>query len=191
MDYFVEYYPLGLGNEITIIEYSTGNQYSVPYNINGTTISYSVPLSILGNDDGEMDLLAVSGYVNLDALDWAPDTGHATLLEDVFWLSEDPTFGVIPPGGNMKIEIRANTSELIGGNYLASIDVQSNDPGNPVVEIPFTLHLTGIPQISVSPDSLNFGETYIGYYNSLSFQYQAPALIRCLEISFQVIFNLF
>ena len=37
-------------------------QYSVPYNINGTTISYSVPLSILGYDDGEMDLLTASGY---------------------------------------------------------------------------------------------------------------------------------
>ena len=168
VDYFVDYYPIGFGNEIYISEYSTGNSYTVPYIINGTTISYSVPLSFLGNDDGEMDLLAVSGYTNLDALDWAPDTGHATLFGDVFWLSEDPTSGVIPPGGNTTLEIRANTSELIGGNYIAAIDVQSNDPANPVVEIPFAFHLTGIPQISVSPDSLNFVETYIGYYQSLN-----------------------
>ena len=168
VDYFVDYYPLLFGNEIYISEYSTGNSYTVPYVINGTTISYSVPLSFLGYDDGEMDLLAVSGYTNLDALDWAPDEGHATLFGDVFWLSEDPISGVVPPGGNITIEIRANTSELIGGNYLAVIDVQSNDPANPVVEIPFALHLTGVPQISVSEDSLNFGETYIGYYNSLS-----------------------
>jgi hypothetical protein len=167
VDYFIDYYPLGFGNEIVILEYSTGNQYSVPYIINGATISYSVPLSFLSNDDGEMDLLAVSGYENLGALDWAPDEGHATLFGDVFWLNENPTSGVIPPGGNMTIEIRANTSELIGGNYLASIDVQSNDPSNPVLEIPFALHLTGVPEIFVSPDSLNFGETYIGYYKSL------------------------
>ena len=140
----------------------------MPYSINGTTISYSVPLSILGNDDGEMDLLSVSGYENLDALDWAPDEGHKTLFGDASWLNENPSSGVIPPGGNMTIEIRANTSELIGGNYLAAIGIQSNDPAHPFTEIPFALHLTGIPQISVSPDSLNFGKTYIGYYNSLS-----------------------
>jgi len=167
VEYYVDYFPIAFGNEIYIHEYSTGNSYTVPYIINGKTISYSIPLSILGNDDGEMDLLAVSGYQDLGALDWAPDTGHATLLKDVNWLNENPTSGVVPPGENMTIEIKANTSELIGGNYLAAIDVQSNDPVNPVVEIPFTLHLTGIPQISVLPNSLNFGETYIGYHNSL------------------------
>jgi hypothetical protein len=167
VDYYVDYYPLYLGNEILIYEYSTGNSYTVPFAINGTTISYSIPLSFLGNDDGEMDLLAICAFDPFGVLDWAPDEGHVTLF-NVFWLSEDPTSGVIPPGGNMTVEIRANTSDLIGGNYLASIDVQSNDPVNPVVGIPFALHLTGIPQIAVSPDSLNFGETYIGYHNSLS-----------------------
>jgi hypothetical protein len=167
VDYFIDYYPLYFGNEIYISEYLTGNSYSVPYIISGTTISYSIPISILGNDDGEIDLLAVSGYTDLNALDWAPNEGHATLLGDVFWLSEEPTSGVIPPGGSMTIEVRANTSELIGGNYLTAIDVQSNDPANPAFEIPFVLHLTGVPQISVLPDTLNFGQTYIGYYNSM------------------------
>lgn len=167
VDYYVDYYPLYLGNEVLIYEYSTGNSYTIPYTRNVTTISYSIPLSLLGNDDGEMDLLALCAYDPFGVLDWAPDEGHATLF-NVFWLSEDPTFGVIPSGGNMTVEIRANTSNLIGGNYFASIDFQSNDPVNPVVGVPFTLHLTGIPQIAVSSDSLNFGETNIGYYNSLS-----------------------
>lgn len=167
VDYFVYYLPLYFGNEIIIFEFSTGYSYTVPFVINGTTIAYSVPLSFLGNDDGEMDLLALSGYESIGELDWAPDEGHATLFADAFWLSEDPTSGIIPPGGNMTIEIRANTSELIGGNYLASIDIQNNDPANSLVAIPFAMHLTGIPQIVVSPNSLNFGETYIGYYKSL------------------------
>ena len=101
VDYFVDYVPSYFGNEIFILESSTGNQYSVPYNINGSTISYSVPLSILGNDDGEMDLLTASGTASLDALDWAPDTGHATLLKDVNWLNENPISGIVPPGENM------------------------------------------------------------------------------------------
>ena len=33
----------------------------------GTTISYSIPLSILANDEGDMDLLAVSGDMNAGA----------------------------------------------------------------------------------------------------------------------------
>ena len=165
VDYYVYYYPPDFGNEIYLFEYATGNSYSVPYNINGSTISYSIPLIYLDNYDGEMDLLALSGN-SQEILDWAPNEGHGTLA-DVFWLTEDPSSGVIPPGGNLTIEIRANTSELIGGNYLAGVDIQNNDPAKPGVEIPFALHLTGIPQIIASPDSLNFGETYIGYYNSL------------------------
>jgi hypothetical protein len=38
-------------------------------------------------------------------------------LGDVSWLSENPTDAF--PGGNMTIEIIANSSELISGNYLA------------------------------------------------------------------------
>ena len=168
VDYQIIYYPLYFGNAIAIIEYSTDSTYTVPYTINGTTISYSIPLSYLGNNDDEMDLLAISGHPAFGFLDWAPDEGHVTLLRDVFWLSENPNSGTIPPGGNMTIEISANTAELIGGNYLAYIDIQNNDPDNPVVEIPFAMHVTGIPQIVVLPDSLNFGETNLGYYNSLS-----------------------
>ncbi|MDO8549645.1 MAG: choice-of-anchor D domain-containing protein, partial [Ignavibacteria bacterium] len=168
VDYFVDYFPIFFGNQIVIFEYATGNQYSVPYNINGTTISYSVPLSILGNDDGEMDLLAVAGHYSVADIDWAPDEGHITLA-DAFWLSENPTSGIIQPGGNAVIEITANTKQLIGGNYLAMINFSSNDPLNPSLEVPFTMHLTGVPQITLSDDTLDFGETYIGYYNSLSF----------------------
>ncbi|MCZ6703883.1 MAG: choice-of-anchor D domain-containing protein, partial [Ignavibacteria bacterium] len=150
-------------------EYSTGNQFSVPYSINGTTIAYSIPLSFIGNDDGEMDIVALSGTDLGGPFDWAPDEGHATLYADAFWLSENPTFGTVPPGGNITVEISLNTAELIGGNYYAAIDVNSNDPLNAFIEIPVTLNLTGIPQISVSTATLNFGETYLGYHNSLFF----------------------
>lgn len=168
VDYYVMYYPFYLGNEILVWEVNSGNMVYTGYaDINGTTISYSIPLSVLANDDGEMDLLAVSG-VESGPLDWAPDEGHATLYEDVPWLNENPISGTIPPGGSQTIELNANTSELIGGNFVAGIDIQSNDPSNPILEIPFRLHLTGIPQMSVTPDSLNFGATYIGYSNSLS-----------------------
>jgi len=168
LEYYVDFYPLYFGNEIIIIDTLSNIVGTVPFEIIGTAITYSIPLAILGNDDGEMDLVAVSGYAGY-ALDWAPDVGHATLFADAFWLSENPDFGTIPPGGNMSVEISLNTAQLIGGNYNAVIDVSSNDPVNSFIEIPVTLNLTGIPQISLSTDSLNFGETYIGYHNSLFF----------------------
>ena len=168
VDYEIVYYPYYMGSEIQVYEYSTGNYYLFYCSTSGTTISYSIPLSILANDEGDMDLLAVSGDMNAGATDWAPDEGHATIYNDATWLNENPLSGIIPAGGSLAIEINANTSAMIGGNYLAGIDIQSNDPAHPVTEIPFRLHLTGIPQLSTSPDSLNFGETYIGYSNSLS-----------------------
>ncbi len=161
-----EYYYFG--PQVYILEYSTGNYSFFPCDFSGTTISYSIPLSALGDDDGDMDLLAVSVQDAYGVLDWAPDAGHATLYGEVPWLNENPLSGTIPAGGSLTIEVNANTSELIGGNFLTDIEVGSNDPAHPVTEIPFRLHLTGIPQLAVSPDSLNFGETYIGYSSPLS-----------------------
>ncbi len=156
-----------LGPQIQIYEYSTGNYFLLPCNFSGTIVSYSIPLSLFGDDDGNMDLLALSQDVN-SMLDWAPDESHVTLYADVPWLNENPLSGTIPAGGSVIVEVEANTSELFGGNFLASIDIQSNDPVHPVIQIPFRLHLTGVPNLIASPDSIDFGETYIGYSNSLS-----------------------
>ncbi len=168
VDYEIYTEPAYMGSQLQVYETSTGNYYNLPCDIAGTTVSFSIPLSILADDDGEMDLLAISGTDGSGAIDWAPDAGHAAIYPDVSWLIENPLTGTVPAGGSLAIEVNASTSELIGGTFRTGIDIQSNDPAHPVTQIPLKLHLTGIPLLSASPDSLNFGETYIGFSSSLS-----------------------
>ena len=51
---------------------------------------------------------------------------------------------------------------LAGGDYDASVRVQSNDPHTPVVAVPVNLHVTGAPDIQLSKTSIDFGTRFLG-----------------------------
>ncbi len=79
------------------------------------------------------------------------------------WLSENPTSGYVLPGGSANIWAIVNTTDMLGGNYLATVVVNSNDPLNPEVRLPkVSLHVTGVPRVSVTPDPLVFDSTFVG-----------------------------
>ncbi|UCH15681.1 MAG: S8 family serine peptidase, partial [Bacteroidales bacterium] len=77
------------------------------------------------------------------------------------WLSISPESGIIVPGGNLGIDFTFNSDDLTPKDYTKYILINSNDPVTPVFVLPVTLHVNGIPQISVSEDTLQFPETYI------------------------------
>ena len=60
VDYYIVYDPLFSGNEIFIYD-TLGLVGTQTFQLNANSISFSVPLSLLGNDDGEMDLVALAG----------------------------------------------------------------------------------------------------------------------------------
>ncbi|MCK5331002.1 MAG: hypothetical protein KAK01_06325, partial [Candidatus Marinimicrobia bacterium] len=79
------------------------------------------------------------------------------------WLSENPTSGTIPVGGSMDIWAIASATGLLGGDYLASVISNSNDPLNPEVRLPrVSMNVTGVPRVSVSPDPLVFDTVFVG-----------------------------
>jgi len=55
------------------------------------------------------------------------------------WLSANHLSGILSPGQSMEIEVIFNSTDLPAGDYQGSIWLNSNDPVNPVVEIPVTL----------------------------------------------------
>ncbi|MCH7474466.1 MAG: choice-of-anchor D domain-containing protein, partial [Gemmatimonadetes bacterium] len=57
---------------------------------------------------------------------------------------------------------KLDATELIGGDYDAEISVTSNDPDEPLIVVPAHLHVTGIPDIALSDDTLNYGSLFIG-----------------------------
>ncbi len=67
---------------------------------------------------------------------------------DVPWLSVDSDNGSIAVGGpDDEVEVTLDASALSAGVYEASLCVLSNDPGNPLVEVPVEFTVTGDPVV--------------------------------------------
>jgi len=79
------------------------------------------------------------------------------------WISLDPTSGTIPSVDSSLIEITFDATNLYGGNYFADIIITSNDPDESELVVPVHLHVTGVPDISVSEDTLDYGVVFNGY----------------------------
>ena len=80
----------------------------------------------------------------------------------VSWLSANPALGTVAPGQSMNIDIEFDATGLYGGDYGADIHVVNNDPLDPDVVVPADLHVTGAPDIAMTPDSLAYGTLFIG-----------------------------
>ena len=90
---------------------------------------------------------ANSNYIGIDTVEYT-DAGQAapcTAPSDVPWLSETPTSGSIPAGGNTPVAVTFNSTGLTPGAYSAHLCVTSNDPtpgpgnGTNLVTVPVTL----------------------------------------------------
>ena len=66
---------------------------------------------------------------------------RAHLTGDVItqWLSVDPTSGTIIPGESTDITVTFDATDLEMGSYSAKIQVNSNAPANPLIEVPVML----------------------------------------------------
>src|SRR6185295_11086637 len=72
------------------------------------------------------------------------------------WLSVSPDSGVVAPGGSAELAVTFDPGVLPTGDYEAQVVVDSNDPDEAEVSLPASLHVTGIPDLQVTPLSLDF-----------------------------------
>jgi subtilisin family serine protease len=72
------------------------------------------------------------------------------------WLTPEPISGTIPAGGSQDITLTYNAKNQAVGDYTANIIIASNDPVNPEVTVPATLHVDPPlpPEIVLSPTSI-------------------------------------
>ena len=83
-----------------------------------------------------------------------------TISADVPWLSETPTSGTVPAGESVNVAVTFDSAGLIPGEYLASLDITSNDPATPVVNVPVLLTVQSVDLAITktdSPDPVLFG----------------------------------
>lgn len=91
-------------------------------------------------------------------------------LKPTSQISFAPTSGVVASGNSATLQLTIDAGNLVGGTYHRQIQIGSNAPGNPMLTLPITLHVTGVPQMQLSASAaLNFGEVIIGNTQSLSF----------------------
>ena len=82
------------------------------------------------------------------------------------WLIARVDSGTVPAGASVEVPLVFDAEDMFGGNYFASVIVNSNDPVTPTAVVPARLHVTGAPQIATKPDTVEFGVVYIGYPRS-------------------------
>lgn len=79
------------------------------------------------------------------------------------WLVENPTQGTVDAGASLPVELKVRTKGLLGGEYRATVFINSNDPFTPEVQVPVTLQVTGVPIAEVAPDTVSYGEVFVNH----------------------------
>ncbi len=94
--------------------------------------------------------------------------GFTRYAPGVRWLAASPATGTVAPGGSASVAVHFDAAGAAPGVHEGRLEVRSDDPANPLVVVPTTLHVTGVPQLSVlgpvttvesSADYTTFGET--------------------------------
>jgi hypothetical protein len=93
---------------------------------------------------------------------WFFDDVLVTAAGFVF-LSVTPSQGTVQANGSMDLTVTFDATPLTGGDFEADIEISSNDPDEPQILVPTLLHVSGEPDIAVSDDTLDLGDTYLGF----------------------------
>jgi subtilisin family serine protease len=79
------------------------------------------------------------------------------------FLTVSPPSGTVAAGNFVDLTVGFNAAGLFGGRYDGRIRVAGNDPVRPTINVPATLHVTGVPDVAVNPTSIGFGNVFIGF----------------------------
>jgi len=71
---------------------------------------------------------------------------------DIPWVSVSPTSGLTGPAGSFPVDVTFDSTGLQIGTYTGTMCVNSNDPSNPVIEIPLSLTVTDSPDLQIDKD---------------------------------------
>jgi hypothetical protein len=131
-----------------------------PYPLDTTSPQGKSYLAFMENSSDPVDpsdLSSFSALFELTEIDQAANwmiRGYGSLdgTSDVPWLSETPTSGTVLAGGALPVDVVFDATGLALGDYTANLIISSNDPNEPSVPVPVTLHVTTteVTQVTVS-----------------------------------------
>ena len=79
-----------------------------------------------------------------------------------FITSASPAFGTVEAGQSQEVTVGFDATGYVGGVYEAGLEIASNDPASPVVELMTSMNVTGIVTIVVEPTEIDFGNVFEG-----------------------------
>ena len=129
----------GLGSAAIVIDTNDEFLGYTTITINGNSMSINLPLSLLGNDDGNMDIAAICG--SEAGFDAAPNTGHGTIGMPgiASWLTYSISEGTVYAGESMDITVTTKSNTTPPGIYEANLLIETNDTENASTTIPVTM----------------------------------------------------
>ena len=153
--------------------------------VNGNLVTTTIPLSAIGNDDGNIAVAGFVGHldgVNATSIDYMPNEGHGIIgfdpSADLPWLSLSQEAGALLTGESDTITVLFDTHGLDSGQVYAGIlYVQSNDPDEPEVTIPVTLNTlpVGVKEDEQLPSVYELKQNYPNPFNpSTRIEYSLP-----------------
>ncbi len=109
------------------------------------------------SDAGSLNLAAVDLFANDASVVYYDDMSLSIaipevcdLVGDVPWLSTVPASGTTLPGESSLVDVVFDATGMALGDYTATLCAASNDPVNPMVEIPVSLTVVeGVPTIPI------------------------------------------
>jgi hypothetical protein len=144
----VSYYKFnvwGMGNSISFqaILYANGN-IEFQYDMGSTDNSSYWGMAGLENENGGAGILIAKSE---------------NFLKDKMAVFLSPaTSQIIPAQSSLPINVQVDARNLNAGNYAGNFVIQNNSPANPLLMVPATLQVTGLPGLA-HPDSVAFGES--------------------------------
>ncbi|MBN2261094.1 MAG: choice-of-anchor D domain-containing protein [Clostridiales bacterium] len=85
-------------------------------------------------------------------------------LDDFYfrtWVTAAPSYGTIYATRQQKIQLKFISNNLSAGEYKGALIIKSNDPVNPIIEVPLILNVKGHPGVTLNKSTLNFGAVYV------------------------------
>jgi len=141
---------------VTIASNDSGNP-TIYLAVTGS--GYIPPEIVLDNDS--IGAMLDYGEADTDSFVISNTGGMAlsfTIAEtpDVPWLNVTPSSGTIPAGGNQVIEGYFTSGTMVPGNYQTTLQISSNDPDNPMLEVNVLLIVNNSAPTINLPDSFAF-----------------------------------
>ncbi|GAB4152235.1 MAG: hypothetical protein Fur0021_16770 [Candidatus Promineifilaceae bacterium] len=131
-----------------VVRGTDGRDYVMAYNGVGRSVILSERLNAWYN---------ASPQLIRNAITWA----------GISWLSIEPRSGATLPQTAASLTLTLDATHLISQTYTAELTISSNDPLQPQVIVPVTLHVLGEPAAAVTPALLDFGAVFVGYTHTL------------------------